>query len=64
MVMVILGGLGSLFGPVIGAVTYLLLEEALSRFTEYPGLFLGPALLLVAIHLHGGIEGFFRKGEP
>ena len=29
MVMVILGGLGSLFGPVIGAVTYLLLEEAL-----------------------------------
>jgi branched-chain amino acid transport system permease protein len=49
---------------VIGAVTYLLLEEALSRFTEYPGLFLGPALLLVAIYLHGGIEGFFRKAEP
>jgi branched-chain amino acid transport system permease protein len=63
MVMVILGGLGSLFGPVIGAVTYLLLEEALSRVTEYPGLFLGPALLLVAIYLHGGIEGFFRKAK-
>jgi branched-chain amino acid transport system permease protein len=64
MVMVILGGLGSLFGPVIGAVTYLVLEEALSRVTEYPGLFLGPALLLVAIYLYGGIEGFFRKAEP
>jgi branched-chain amino acid transport system permease protein len=57
MVMVILGGLGSLFGPVIGTVTYLLLEEALSRVTEYSGLIIGPALLLVAIYFHGGIEG-------
>jgi branched-chain amino acid transport system permease protein len=57
VVMVVLGGLGTLFGPLIGAVTFLLVEEALSRVTEYPGLFLGPALLLVAIYLHGGIEG-------
>jgi branched-chain amino acid transport system permease protein len=56
MVMVVLGGLGSLFGPLLGTVAYLLLEEGLSRVTEYPGLFLGPALLLVAIYLHGGIE--------
>jgi branched-chain amino acid transport system permease protein len=61
MVMVILGGLGTPFGPVIGAVVYLLLEEALSRVTEYSGLFLGPALLLVAIYLRGGIEGLFRR---
>jgi branched-chain amino acid transport system permease protein len=58
MVMVVLGGLGTLVGPVIGAVTFLLLEEALSRVTEYPGLILGPALLLVAIFLNGGIEGW------
>jgi branched-chain amino acid transport system permease protein len=64
MVMVILGGLGTPFGPVIGAVAYLLLEEALSRVTEYSGLFLGPALLLVAIYLRSGIEGFFRKEQP
>ena len=64
MVMVILGGLGSLFGPVLGTVTYLLLEEALSRVTEYSGLIIGPALLLVAIYLHGGIEGVFRKAAP
>lgn len=64
MVMVILGGLGSLFGPVIGTVAYLLLEEALSRVTEYSGLIIGPALLLVAIYLRGGIEGVFRKAAP
>jgi branched-chain amino acid transport system permease protein len=64
MVMVILGGLGTPFGPVIGAVVYLLLEEALSRVTEYSGLFIGPALLLVAIYLRGGIAGFLRKNTP
>ncbi len=59
MVMVILGGLGSWFGPVIGAVLYLALEEALSRVTEYSGLVIGPVLLLAAIYLRGGIEGLF-----
>jgi branched-chain amino acid transport system permease protein len=64
MVIVILGGLGTPFGPVIGAVVYLVLEEALSRVTEYSGLFLGPALLLVAIYLRGGIAGLFRRSAP
>jgi len=60
IVMVVLGGLGSLFGPLIGTVAFLLLEEALSRVTEYPDLILGPILLLVAIYLHGGIEGLLQ----
>jgi branched-chain amino acid transport system permease protein len=64
MVIVILGGLGTPFGPVVGAVVYLILEEALSRVTEYSGLFLGPALLLVAIYLRGGIAGLFRRNAP
>jgi branched-chain amino acid transport system permease protein len=59
IVMVVLGGLGSLFGPLIGAVTFLLLEEVLSRVTQYPDLILGPVLLLVAIYVHGGIAGLF-----
>jgi branched-chain amino acid transport system permease protein len=63
MVMVVLGGLATPFGPLIGTVTYLLLEEALSRITEYPGLFLGPTLLLVAIYLHGGIAGLLERRE-
>ncbi len=65
IVMVVLGGLASLFGPLIGAVTFLLLEEGLSRLTEYPDLILGPVLLLVALYLHGGIEGLLggrRRG--
>jgi branched-chain amino acid transport system permease protein len=60
IVMVVLGGLGTLFGPLIGAVTFLLLEEGLSRVTAYPNLILGPVLLLVAVYLHGGIEGLLE----
>jgi branched-chain amino acid transport system permease protein len=59
MVMAVLGGMQSLCGPLIGAVTYLLLEEALSRLTGYPNLILGPVLLLVAIYVNGGIDGLF-----
>jgi branched-chain amino acid transport system permease protein len=60
MVYVVLGGLGTPFGPLIGTATFLLLEEVLSRFTEYSGLFLGPGLLLVALYLRGGIEGLLE----
>jgi branched-chain amino acid transport system permease protein len=63
IVMVVLGGLGTLFGPLIGAVVFLLLEEGLSRLTEYPDLILGPILLFVAIYAHGGIEGLLRGGR-
>jgi branched-chain amino acid transport system permease protein len=65
MVFVVLGGLGTPFGPLIGTAAYLLLEEALSRVTEYSGLVLGPVLLLVALYLRGGIEGLLggaRRG--
>ena len=37
MVMVILGGMGSLFGPVLGTIAFLLLEEVLSQFTGVLG---------------------------
>jgi len=60
IVMVVLGGLGSPFGPLIGAATFLLLQEALSRVTEYPDLILGPFLLVVALYVHGGIDGLIQ----
>src|SRR5690606_3105658 len=65
IVMVVLGGMGSTFGPLIGAVVLLLLEEALSRYTEYWQIVLGPLLLLVVIFARGGIDGLLtgmRRG--
>ena len=64
MVMAVLGGMHAMFGPLIGAMTFLLLEEALSRVTEYPNLILGPLLLMVAIYVHGGIDGLCSEAAP
>jgi branched-chain amino acid transport system permease protein len=61
MVMVILGGMGTLFGPVIGAVAYLMLEEVLSQLTEYWALIMGPLLLLVVLFGRGGIMGLLGR---
>jgi branched-chain amino acid transport system permease protein len=57
IVMVVLGGMGSLLGPVMGAVALLALEEALSGVTEYWQIILGPLLLCVVIYARGGIDG-------
>jgi branched-chain amino acid transport system permease protein len=61
MVMVILGGMGSLFGPVIGAVVYLVLEELLSQITEYWAIIMGPLLLLIVLFGRGGIMGLLGR---
>lgn len=57
IIMVVLGGMGSLFGPVIGAVAFLLLEEVLSSLTEYWQIIFGPLLLAVVLYARGGIDG-------
>ena len=73
IVMVVLGGMGSSFGPLIGAVALLSLEEALPvlirvmasplfgdaalRMAEYWQIVLGPLFLLVVLFARGGIDG-------
>jgi branched-chain amino acid transport system permease protein len=61
IIMVVLGGMGSTFGPLFGAVTLLVLEEALSGITEYWQIILGPLLLLVVLFARGGIDGLLGK---
>ncbi|MFT5507969.1 MAG: branched-chain amino acid transport system permease protein [Hyphomicrobiaceae bacterium] len=58
MFMVILGGAGSLFGPVLGASVFLLLEEVMSDFTIYWHLPFGIMLILAVLFVRGGISGF------
>jgi len=57
IVMAVLGGIGTVFGPVIGAVALLVLEEALSGVTEYWQIIIGPIFLLVVLFARGGIDG-------
>ncbi len=58
--MVVLGGAGSLFGPVLGAAAFLILEEALSSLTIHWRIIFGPLLILMVLYGRGGIDGFLR----
>jgi branched-chain amino acid transport system permease protein len=60
IIMVVLGGMASPFGPVFGAVALLVLEEFLSGITEYWQIILGPLLLLVVLFARGGIDGLLQ----
>jgi branched-chain amino acid transport system permease protein len=57
IMMVLLGGTGTLYGPIAGAAAFLLLEETLSRLTEHWKVILGPLLVLVVLFARGGIAG-------
>lgn len=57
--MVILGGLGSLHGALLGAAAFLLLEEYLAGFTEHWKMIFGPLLILVVLFVRGGVMGLF-----
>ncbi len=57
MVMVLLGGMGTVFGPVIGAAGLLLIEDGLKTVTEHWPLILGPLIVLAVIWLRQGLWG-------
>ena len=60
VVMVLLGGAGTLFGPLFGAVAVVGMEEVLSEFTPHWRIVFGPLLILVVLLNRGGIAGLFR----
>ncbi len=57
MVMVILGGIGSLFGPALGAVLVISLETVLSRWTDHWMFYLGPILIAFVLFARRGLWG-------
>jgi len=64
MFMVILGGMASIAGPVLGAFALLLVEDALSGWTQHWQLVLGPLLVLSVLFLKRGLAGLlFGKNE-
>jgi len=57
LLILIFGGLGSLLGPVIGSVVFVLLEQWLSSLTMYWELIFGALLVAVVMFGKGGIAG-------
>jgi branched-chain amino acid transport system permease protein len=57
MVMVLLGGLGTIFGPIIGSAIFILLEDILGMYTEHWMVYMGPFLVFVVIFAPKGLFG-------
>jgi len=63
MFMVILGGMASTAGPVLGTFALLLLESFLAGWTEHWQVILGPLLILSVIFFRRGLAGIFYKPD-
>ena len=67
IVIVVLGGMGTLFGPLYGTIAFFVLEESLpplldlgrKGWGEYWQIVFGPMLVLIALYAKGGIDSLF-----
>jgi branched-chain amino acid transport system permease protein len=57
IVMVVLGGMGTVFGPLLGALVFLGLEEVLKGITEHWMVVFGPLIVLMALAGKRGLAG-------
>ena len=59
IVMIILGGVATIVGPLIGAIVYVILETIIANYTQHWMIVLGPTILLIALFAKRGIYGSF-----
>ncbi|WP_427309829.1 branched-chain amino acid ABC transporter permease [Cupriavidus sp. H39] len=63
IVMVVLGGIGSVAGPVMGAVALLVMEEFLKGYTEHWMAILGPVIVVIALLARRGLAGLLQAWD-
>jgi len=61
LAMMVIGGMGSVRGALLGAAFYVVVPEALRGFKDAPGLIFGLSLMLVMILLPGGLTSLFAR---
>ncbi|MEW7008763.1 branched-chain amino acid ABC transporter permease [Lentilitoribacter sp. EG35] len=61
MIFVILGGVARLYGPLVGAALFIILEQILGGLTENWQFWLGVLLLIVVLYARGGIVGLLAR---
>ncbi len=61
LVMVLLGGIQTLAGPVVGAVTFTWLHDTVARNTDYWRAMLGAIILVLVLLFPQGIAGFIQQ---
>lgn len=63
IIFIIIGGVGRLFGPVIGAMIFILLEHTLGGLSEFWHVYLGALLLGIVLFAKGGVIGALAGRE-
>lgn len=64
VVMAVLGGIGTVWGPVVGAAAFIVLELTLSSWSQHWHLAFGLIILLVVIFLRGGLAELTQIFRP
>ena len=61
ILMTILGGSGSFFGPILGAAVFVYFSDWLSSLTDRWEFFMGALFIIVVLYFHGGAIGLIPK---
>lgn len=61
LLMVIIGGMGTILGPILGAIFLLILPELLRSINDYRMIIYGAMLVLTIMFLPGGFVGLYRN---
>jgi branched-chain amino acid transport system permease protein len=59
LMMVLLGGMGSLWGPLLGAAVFIFMQDYISTMTEHWEFFVGLVVILLVLFMPGGLAGFY-----
>lgn len=68
VIMLVLGGVGTLFGPVFGSAIYVILELVLGSWTTHWQIIFGPVFIFFVLFVNGGVAALFsgplwRRGQ-
>lgn len=68
VIMLVLGGVGTLFGPLFGSAIYVVLELVLGSWTTHWQIIFGPVFIFFVLFVNGGVAGLFsgplwRRGQ-
>jgi branched-chain amino acid transport system permease protein len=63
IVMVVIGGMGSVFGPILGAIAFLGLEEIIKGLTEHWMVIFGPLIVVIALLRNQGLVGLLTSWD-
>jgi len=61
--MVVLGGMGTVAGPLIGTLVLLVCEELLKAWTSHWPIILGPLIVLVVMTARRGLVGYLMRDK-